>query len=251
MSLLYIHINKKIQELRRDVESFGSIIDTAEPSNLKNSTSTLLVGSISTTLSTIKSSLEKYKSYVYDTSDTQKKETNIKKLSKLTNEYEQFKQRFEQLCERRGSIIKESERTNLFAQQNEDIIGKASGISDNPYSVDYRRKGNRGGAANGFSENNDTDTTGVLMDQQMKLDRSNAKLDEILEMGRQAFDDIVEQNETILKIKDKMSQGLSTLGVSRSTVDQIEKVMWEDKVIFYVAGFLTLLIMWLIWKYLG
>lgn len=70
-------------------------------------------------------------------------------------------------------------------------------------------------------------------------------------MGKQAFDDLVEQNEIINNVRDKMSQGLSTLGVSKETVGLIERKAWEDKWIFYIGAIFTLYIMYLIWYYLS
>ncbi|KAG0680701.1 protein transport protein bos1 [Pichia californica] len=244
-----------MQQLRRDLTSLRESVNSNDKTTqtIDIGTSISLIGAISTTNTSLGRLLGDFEAYVSNQTDKESQNKNQSRLDKLKNEFNESKIEFKELRERREEKIRElerikreNERNHLFTESNDDRSGIASGISDNPYSIEYRstRKHNNQNA-------NNEDLNGMMMDQQMKLERSNAKLDEILEMGRHAFEDIVEQNETILKVKDKMSQGLATLGVSRETVTKIEKVLWEDKIIFYVAGSLTLFIMWLIWHYLG
>lgn len=256
MSLLYNQTNKQLQQLRRDLNSLRNVVNSTDTNKQSRelSSSISLIGTISTTITSVGRLLKDFEEYLSNQTDKESQKKNQLRLDKIQAEYEEFKVEFKELRTRREELIRDNERikneyarNNLFQQQNAE--GVASGVSDNPYSIEYRR-GKHGSFAND-NEDNSADLNGMMMDQQMKLDRGNAKLDEILEMGRHAFEDIVEQNEMIMKVKDKMSQGLSTLGVSRQTVGKIEKILWEDKIIFYVAGSFTLFIMWLIWKYLG
>ncbi|GME76482.1 unnamed protein product [[Candida] boidinii] len=89
-----------------------------------------------------------------------------------------------------------------------------------------------------------------LYKEQSILQRGDEQLDAILEMGQQAFTDLVEQNEIIKKTQQKMVQSLETLGVSRETIRKIEKKAFEDKWIFYIGAILTLYFFYLILKYL-
>lgn len=250
MSLLYNQTSKQMQQLRRDLGSLRSSVT----SDNEIGSSLSLIGAISTTITSVGRLLSDFEAYVANQTDKEAQAKNQTRLDKLRNEYEDSRVEFGDLRTRREEKVREierikseKERNRLFTQSLDDGAGIASGISDNPYSIEFRSNRKHGG----LNDNSSSDANGMMMDQQMKLDRSNAKLDEILELGRHAFEDIVEQNETILRVKEKMSQGLTTLGVSRETVGHIEKILWEDKIIFYVAGSLTLFIMWLIWKYLG
>lgn len=252
MSLLYNQTSKQMQQLRRDLNSLRSSVTNAKENEIGSSLS--LIGAISTTITSVGRLLGDFEAYVSNQTDKEAQAKNQTRLDKLRSEYEDSRVEFGDLRTRREEKVRESERVksenernSLFTQNIEDRAGIASGISDNPYSIEFRSSRKHGA----LNEEGSSDSNGMMMDQHMKLDRNNAKLDEILELGRHAFEDIVEQNETILRVKDKMSQGLTTLGVSRETVGHIEKVLWEDKIIFYVAGSLTLFIMWLIWKYLG
>lgn len=235
--------------MRRDLNTLRASVDDSSSTGTNNNVSISLIGAISTTVTSVGRLLGDFDNYVSNQTDVEAQKKNQNRLDRLKTEYEEAKREFLALKERREETIRESEkvrreqeRSALFGQ-TEDIAGKASGVSDNPYSVEFR--------SNRKLHYEKMDTNGMLMDQEMKLNSSNAKLDEILELGRHAFGDIVEQNETVLKVREKMSQGLSTLGVSHNTVLQIEKVMWEDRIIFYLGAAVTFFIMWLIWKYLG
>lgn len=249
MSLLYNQTNKQVQLLRRDIGSFREIVQSSNETGTSKSLS--LMGSISTTITTVGRLLDDFETYVSNQTDNAAQTKNRNRLTKLRGEYTELKQEFGDLKNMRAERIKEQELIRRDADRNALFTPRAeesaltSGVDENPYTVGYRSSKKH------KDDYGDMDGVNMMNDQQMKMERSNAKLDEILEMGRHAFQDIVEQNETILRAKEKMSESLLTLGVSRQTVVQIEKVMWEDKIIFYLGAFLTLLIMWLIWKYLA
>ena len=249
MSLVHRQTTGYLQQLRKDVAAFRIDIDNFNVESASSTISISLIGAITTRIASIGRLLDDYQNFISNLTAEDAKNQNQKKYEKLKNDYDGLRNEFQELFKRREELLRQSEqirreneRNNLFSE------AIASGTDDNPYSAELRNS-RRG--ANQQKEDRFDDSTGNMMDQQMKLDRGNARLDEILEMGRAAFDDIVEQNEMLLKVKDRMSQGLETLGVSHRTVMKIEKVMWEDKVIFYVLASLTLFIMWVIWHYLG
>lgn len=82
-----------------------------------------------------------------------------------------------------------------------------------------------------------------------RLHRSNAALDDVLEMGRASFLDIQEQNSTLERVRADVSSSLLKLGVSRDTVGRIERVMFQDKVIFWVGALTTIAVLWFILKW--
>ncbi|GAV27014.1 hypothetical protein PMKS-000475 [Pichia membranifaciens] len=207
-----------MQQLRRDLNSLRSSVTSDKENEIGSSLS--LIGAISTTITSVGRLLGDFEAYVANQTDKEAQAKNQTRLDKLRSEYEDSRVEFGDLRIRREEKVRESERikcenerNTLFTPNIEDRAGIASGISDNPYSIEFRSNRKHGA----LNEEGSNDANGMMMDQHMKLDRSNAKLDEILELGRHAFEDIVEQNETILRVKDKMSQGLTTLGVSPGT----------------------------------
>lgn len=246
MSLLYKQTTKHVNQVSKDISTLSSNLN--DEGNISNGMTLSLIGTISTTLTSINRLLNDFDKYINNQTEPNAKEKNRLRYERLFNEYEQLRTEFQQLKKKREDKINEFKQMNLNNERNGLFEqSTASGIDDNPYNgLNNRNKG-----FNDILYNNNDDSINSMMDQENKLQRGNARLDEILEMGRAAFDDIVEQNETLFKVRDKMSQGLETLGVSHQTVGKIEKVLWEDKIIFYVFGSLTLFIMYLIWKYLG
>lgn len=249
MSLLYSQTNKQVQSLRNDIGTFRGIVESSNETALNKSLS--LMGSISTTITNVGRLLSDFETYVSNQTDKAAQTKNRNRLTKLHGEYTELKKEFGELKNMRIERLKEqniirrdTDRNALFTPRSEDAA-LTSGVDENPFSVGYRSSKKH------KDDPSDYDAMNMMSDQQMKMERSNAKLDEILDIGRHAFQEIVEQNEMILRAKEKMSESLLILGVSRQTVVQIEKVMWEDKVIFYLGAFFTLSIMWLIWKYLA
>ncbi|GMM27496.1 Bos1 protein [Martiniozyma asiatica (nom. inval.)] len=242
MSLLYNRLYKLQNELKTQVDKLESNPDS--PTNL--------LRSISTNLSNMNRMLSEYTTYVKNQSQGASKDTNLARLESLKSQHLQLTTKFELGRGAREEMLRlkrEEARDDLFVVED----GSTATGNDNPFSGlrQTNASGGGGGGGNNNSLLDDDNIKGQLWSQHNKLQNSNAQLDDILEMGRAAFDDLVEQNEIVAKTKEKMSEGLLMLGVGRQTVGKIEKVLWEDRVIFYVGAGITILIMWLIWTYLG
>ena len=80
-----------------------------------------------------------------------------------------------------------------------------------------------------------------LQKEQSIFERGNAQLDYILEMGQQSLEDIVEQNAVLQKVQQTMTKSLHTLGVSNETIEKINKRVFKDKFIFWIALILMFL----------
>ncbi|KAH3667167.1 hypothetical protein OGAPHI_002816 [Ogataea philodendri] len=226
------------QQLRKDLDQFEK-----DPVGAQLS----LIGQITTTTTNLSRTLQDYEDYIVkqtlSLNETQKIK-NENRLSSLKNELLEYKLKAQSLKKQREEGLAEVNRNQLFTN-------RSTAISDNPYeetgvsSVTNRVGQSRQEQYSGLSMQEG------LQKEQSILEKSNQQLDDILEMGRLAFDDLVEQNEVVLKMKDKMSSSLQTLGVSNATIRQIEKKAFEDKWIFYVGAALTFYVMYLIWRYLG
>lgn len=88
-----------------------------------------------------------------------------------------------------------------------------------------------------------------LQKEQSIFQRGNAQLELILEMGHQSLDDLVEQNQILLKMQDRMASSLRTLGVSEETIQKINRRAFKDKLIFWFALVLLLVGFYLVLKW--
>ncbi|KAG7874392.1 hypothetical protein KL938_005007 [Ogataea parapolymorpha] len=237
-SLLYNNAIKQTQQLRKDLEQFEKDPTSAQLS---------LIGQITTTITNLSRTLQDYEDYIVKQTlnlNESQKLKNENRLASLKNELLEYKLKTQSLKKQREEGLAEVNRNQLFAN-------RSTAISENPYDDNnVSSVTNRGGQSRQEQLSGLSMQEGLQKEQSV-LERSNQQLDEILEMGRMAFDDLVEQNEVVLKMKERMSSSLQTLGVSKATIRQIEKKAFEDKWIFYIGAALTLYVMYLIWKYLG
>ncbi|QPG74250.1 hypothetical protein FOA43_001575 [Brettanomyces nanus] len=239
MSLLYNNASRLTQQVRRDLEQFEKNPVTAAPA---------LLGQITTTINNLGRTLADYEMYIKNQTlslNESQKVKNQNRLENLQKEYSEYKVQFSGLRKQREEAQAEQNKSQLFSN-------RSTAISDNP----YEENGITSRQTRAAKENNEISDSGMTMrdglyKEQSTFERSNQQLDDILEMGRQAFDDLVEQNEIVGKMRDKMNSSLETMGVSRATIRQIEKIAFEDKWIFYIGAALTLFIMYMIYHYLG
>lgn len=169
-------------------------------------------------------------------------------MQTLRQEYAEYKQKIDSLRKQREEALAEANRSRLFSNTS-------TAISDNPYDESNMTSRQSHAVSQGeqtqINASSGMSMADGLYKEQTSLERSNQQLDDILDMGRQAFDDLVQQNEIVGKMRDRMSSSLETMGVSRATIRKIDKKAFEDKWIFYIGAALTFLIMYLIWHYLG
>lgn len=82
------------------------------------------------------------------------------------------------------------------------------------------------------------------------LRKGNQQLDDILEMGRETFEELIASNEMIRNFQNKITGSLDTLGVSRETIKIIEKRAFQDKWLFYGGAALLFFLFWYLLRWL-
>ncbi|CAI1574273.1 hypothetical protein SEUBUCD646_0L01430 [Saccharomyces eubayanus] len=128
--------------------------------------------------------------------------------------------------------------------------------SDNPFSTSeaMMNKRNVGGASansrEGSSNGGGLPLYQGMQKEQTVFERGNAQLDYILEMGQQSFEDIMEQNKILSKVQEQMSNGFRTLGVSEQTISSINKRVFKDKLVFWIALILLIIGIYFVLKWL-
>ncbi|ODV84563.1 glycoside hydrolase family 17 protein [[Candida] arabinofermentans NRRL YB-2248] len=246
-SLLYNSAIKQTQQLRKDLEIFEN-----NPINSPLS----IIGQITTTITTLTRTLQDYEDYILKQTlslNESQKLKNENRLKNLKDELIEYKLKFQLFKKQREDGLNELNKNQLL------YTNRSTAISDNPYDESNGSSIVNRANAKSIDDQNDNESNKYsslsmqegLYKEQTVLEKSNQQLDDILEMGKLAFDDLIEQNEVILKMKDKMSSSLQTLGVSKATIRKIEKKAFEDKWIFYIGALITLYIMYLIYSYLG
>lgn len=232
MNTLFNHGIKQTQALSKDLAAFESNV-VASPLSLQ--------GTISTTLTAFRKTCTDYNDLLRQqqrpgapqiSGDLSKHEQRVAKFS--LDAYA-FATKFQDLRNQRESLLHDAGR--------QELLGRRAHIQkdpENPYDHDQAVR---------LQQHSMLYREGLLGEQE-SLSRGSQQLDYILEMGLHALQDMVSQNETLEKIKDKFETSLVTLGVSRGTIIKINKRAKEDKWLFYGGICMMLVCFWYILKLL-
>ncbi|EEQ38505.1 putative transport protein [Clavispora lusitaniae] len=208
MNSLYNHGVKQTQILTRDLASFEKNLSTSPMS---------LQGSIITSLTAFKKTIKEYNDLVTQNNFTEEK--HQLRLSKFQEDLSKFSEKFDSLRHQR--------EISLQAESHQELMGRRHVSTDNPYDASQKANQPPSGPSLSYSEG--------LYKEKQSLSRGSNQLDMILEMGQNALDDLVEQNETLRRVGQTFEQSLLTLGVSRGTIRKVERRAKQDKWIFWGA----------------
>ncbi|GAV49857.1 hypothetical protein ZYGR_0R01000 [Zygosaccharomyces rouxii] len=244
MNALYNHALKQKNQLTQDLTKFEKDVYTS-PISLQGSISATLVA-FEKTISQYKQHLNNYKASSGKGGDSHDNTELLKydsRAASLTQDYQMFSAKFKELKQQYHSS---DARKQLFASEDSPFNGD---------SVVSRRNvmgQSSGSQAQEFSgnENDSLPLYHGLEKEQSAFQRGNAQLEMILEMGYQSLDDIVEQNQILQKMQDKMTRSLTTLGVSQGTISNVNRRLFKDKLIFWIALVLMFLGMYMLVKWL-
>lgn len=260
MNALYNHAVKQKTQLQNDLGKFETDLLNS-PVSLQGSISATLV-SFDRTIKQLDDYLKRTSSGNEDTEDTSRTKFQAK-LVGLQQDHKEYQAKFTQLKTEyninRAKTQDINNRNQLFGPQG------TTGSSENPFNDDnLLNKRNVLGSNNssaGVNNSNIYNSTGKnksslptyhegLQNEASVFARGNAQLDLILEMGASSLQDIMDQNAILNKIEDKMTKSLRTLNVSQSTIDQINKRLFKDKLIFWIGLLLLFTSMYFVLKWL-
>lgn len=176
-----------------------------------------LQGTIITSLTAFKKTIKEYNDLVKQ--NTSPEEKHVLRLTKFQDDLEQFNSKFESLRLQRETLLQ--------AESHLELMGRRHISTDNPYDESQRANQQSAGPLLQYLEG--------LYKEKQSLSRGNQQLDMILEMGQNAFDGLVDQNETLRRVGQTFEQSLMTLGVSRGTIRRVERRARQDKWIFWGA----------------
>lgn len=218
MNSLYNHGLKQSLLISKDLSEFEKNVSTSPLS---------LQGSITTSLNAFKKTINDYGNLVKQNPESDNTKHNSR-LVKFKEELDGYSNKFESLKRQRENLLQEANKQELIGRRPNQ-----PSTSENPYDAP-------------LPQSQYLERLEVLYKEKSALARGSQQLDQILEMGQQAFDDIVEQNVTLNRLRNKFEESLSTLGVSQGTIRAIEKRARQDKWLFWGAFFFTIFCFWYI-----
>lgn len=207
MNSLYNHGVKQVLFINRDLASFEKNVATAPLS---------LQGQLSASLAAFNKTIKEYGDLIRQSKDFVEEKHPIR-LQKFESDYAQFMAKFNSLRQQREAMAHSDAR--------QELIGRKNVLSENPFDQSYDESPIA-------AQRQQLSYLEGLYKEKTSIQRGTQQIDQILEMGQNALDDLVEQNDTLRRIGQTFEQSLVTLGVSRGTIKRVERRAREDKWIF-------------------
>ncbi|KAK6457848.1 uncharacterized protein RJT20DRAFT_26741 [Scheffersomyces xylosifermentans] len=217
MNSLYNHGLKQIQTISKDLLEFEKNLSTSPLS---------LQGAITTSITAFKKTIKEYGDLIEKDPNATANAKHESRITKFNQELQDFTSKFDALKIQRETLVQETDKQELMGRRHHSTANGAS-TSDNPYDANSR--------ADAASQQQTMSYQEGLYKENSSLARGTQQLDYILEMGQQAFDDIVDQNEILRKVQAKFEESLITLGVSQGTIRSVERRAKQDKWLFWFA----------------
>ncbi|KAK3821450.1 MAG: hypothetical protein J3Q66DRAFT_377445 [Benniella sp.] len=221
MNSLYNHALKQVNALQRDLEKFQSGEDT----------SVAVQGQIAATLNAFKRSIDDYDAMAKKEMINDKREKAFARVSKFREDYDTINRSFALLKSREEQLSNARNRSQLLERRQ----SRASVAVEHPYQAT---------SASPYLQQ------AHAIRERDFAQRTGAQLDDMLNQGKAALDDLFHQRTTLKSTQRKMLDAANTLGLSRNVIQLIERRSTEDKWIFYTGVVITLLAMWAIVHYL-
>lgn len=248
MNALYTHALKQKTQLQQDLSKFEKNPNTVPIS---------LQGSISATLVAFEKTITQYNEHLatFQQNNNMNKDQldqNVKfqqRLDNLVANLSQFKEKFSEL---KLNYNKEQELKKQQLFQSNIPTTNTTGVSTvsaNPFDDQLSKRHHRSKNINTNNDSNDLNMFDGLRKEKSIFQKGNLQLDMLLEMGQQSLDDIIEQNKILHSMQDKMTNSLRTLNVSEQTIQSINKRLFKDKLIFWIALLLLFLGMYMVLRY--
>lgn len=228
MNALYNHGIKQTQLITKDLTAFEKQLSTAPLS---------LQGSIGTSLTSFKKTVREYRDLVRQNSQDETNTKHETRLNRFEGELEGFQRKFDSLKKQRETLMAETSRQELMGRRH---TGQGL-ISENPYDPSRHQAQTQEQLS--YLEGLDK--------ERGSLQRGTQQLDHILDMGLQALQDLVDQNDTLRSMQIKFEHGLEVLGVSRGTIRSIERRARQDKWLFWGSFLLLILFFWYVSRVFG
>ncbi|PKC11314.1 V-snare-domain-containing protein [Rhizophagus irregularis] len=216
MNNLYKHALKQEQSLTQDLEKFENGEDV----------SVGIQGQISASLTALKRTIDDYDGLAKREMILVKQEKAFANISKLRDDYNEFKSQFERL--------KQKESNKTIQNNRAELLGRRHNTStpESPFQQhEYSREQH------------------ALREHDF-LKETDSALDEYIMRGREVLNNIYDQNNTLKNAQRKMLDAANTLGLSRNVIQYIERRFAQDKWIFIAGVNFTLFSMWAIVHYL-
>lgn len=180
--------------------------------------------------------MDEYESLVKNETNPEKQEKARIRLNNFRNDISESKFKLNELKQQKLAKLEENDRAELLKHRRLK--------TDNPYD---------GGSSTSSSSypgsDLNSDKRHLLYQEHTSLARSSQALDDILETGYAAFEQLTESNKLIQQFQSRLNNSLTTLGVSQETISNIDRIAFKQKWVFYTGALLMFVCFYFIIKW--
>ncbi len=88
-----------------------------------------------------------------------------------------------------------------------------------------------------------------FLNERDQLQHADSQLDQFLQRGRDVLENLVEQKGLLKRVQGGLLSSANSLGLSRKTIQMVERRTTQDKWIFFGGALFTLVCFWYIYKW--
>jgi len=284
MNALYTHALRQTQSITQDLAMLESSLRPPTSPNLNgegtsNSANGLigspslqgngvdttgLNGQIVASLAALQRTVEDYDNMARRELVEANKGKAASRVERIRNDYNELKKQYDRLKQSQATQRTAQERAALFSSSINGPGGGATamnqrrlpqqpstmGTSESPFSLPPRNiQSNSRGSRNGlYTPNNRTD---AALDEHSFIKNSGNQLDMFIAQGQAVLGNLGNQRDVLKSTQRRLLSAANTLGLSRNTINFIERRGRGDMAVFIGGSITTLICFVLILKYLG
>ncbi|KAJ3260049.1 protein transport protein bos1 [Chytriomyces hyalinus] len=233
-NLIFNNACKVLAALQTDIDAMQALVD-AGAVECPNA------GQLHSNLDTLRLAAKDMSDIAKREITTLKREKALSRANQMQEDYSRLKNLFDHLRKIQSERAAERDRSELMGSNNAGPGG--------------RRRATAGSKNSGEGPSMSDTSAILMMDGMLKenesLTASDGRLDEFIQMGRGALNELYEQRQLLKSTQRRMYDIANTLGLSSTVIKYIEKRASQDRWVLFGGMVVTLLLMWAIAHFLG
>ncbi|KAH9450309.1 hypothetical protein MJO29_014409 [Puccinia striiformis f. sp. tritici] len=241
-------IQAELTELEKSITSSSSAVAT-------NNNTAGLHGQIAASLSSLQRTLDDYQAMSKAEVVESKRAKAAARIEKFKDDFMTLKKQFDQIKNLERTLKEESQRQELFQSSSTSYRTNAANHSspttaESPYQSGYHRTNAAinsragGGGGAGYRANS-------ALDESQFLQQTNSTLDIYIAQGQAILGNLGDQRDMLKGTQKKLRSAANVLGLSRETIQFIERRSQADFILFGIGATFTLVSFYFILKFLG
>ncbi|PLW26037.1 hypothetical protein PCANC_22399 [Puccinia coronata f. sp. avenae] len=251
MNSLYSLALRQTSSIQEELTELEKSITSSAQSNTAG-----LHGQITASLSSLQRTLDDYQAMSKAEVVESKRAKATARIEKFKDDLLTLKKQFDQIKKMERTLKEESQRQELFQSSSTSYRTNAAThlssptTAESPYQSGYHRTNaainSRASGGTGVAYR-----TNSALDESQFLQQTNSALDIYIAQGQAILGNLGDQRDMLKGTQKKLRSAANVLGLSRETIQFIERRSKADFILFGIGATFTLVSFYLILKFLG